>query len=58
MMNVPLIDRAMYELAEELPALRVVKTKDLHHKGDNLHFDTESAHRLGERYFAAFQTFY
>ena len=58
MANVPFVDRAMYELAEELPAIRVVKTKDLRHKGDNLHFDTESAHRLGERYFSAFRTFH
>lgn len=45
------IDGAMRELAAELPGVAVVGTKDLTDRGDRLHFSTESAHRLGERYF-------
>ena len=53
--HAPAIDGAMYELAEELPSVGVVATKDLTHRGDRLHFDTASAHKLGTRYFQAFR---
>lgn len=55
--NTPFVNSAMWELAEELPRVRVVKTGDLTHQGDFLHFDTKSAHLLGERYFAEYQKF-
>ena len=32
-------------------------TKDLTHRGDNLHFDTDSLHELGRRYFEAYRQF-
>jgi len=53
--HAPAIDDAMYELAEELPCVGVVGCKDLTHRGDRLHFDTASAHRLGNRYFQEFR---
>lgn len=49
------IDQAMYDLAEEEPLVSVIATKDLDHRGDNLHFDTASCHIMGERYFEAYQ---
>lgn len=49
------IDQAMYELAKEEPLVAVIRTKDLNHRGDNLHYDTPSAHIMGERYFEAYQ---
>ena len=44
-------------LAAEDPSFRVVHTKDLTHRGDNLHFNTESLHELGRRYFEAYREF-
>ena len=55
--HVDMIDQAMHELAAELPSVAVVPAKDLVSRGDNLHFSRESAHRLGERYFSAYQQF-
>ena len=52
--HVPMINRAMHELAAEQPFIRVVRTEALTHCGDFLHFDTVSAHELGRRYFAEF----
>ena len=49
------IDQAMYDLAEEESLVSVIATKDLDHRGDNLHFDTASCHIMGERYFEAYQ---
>ena len=52
--HVPMINRAMHELAAEQPFIRVVRTEALTHCGDFLHFDSVSAHELGRRYFAEF----
>lgn len=49
------IDGAMHELAGELPSVGVVRTGDLTDRGDRLHFDTVSAHKLGNRYFQEFR---
>lgn len=50
------VDRAMVELAAELPFVAVVNTKDLDHRGDHLHFSGASQHILGERYFRAWRS--
>ena len=42
----------------EDPSFRIVTTKDLMHRGDNLHYDTASRHELGKRYFDAYQKFH
>ena len=55
--NVNIVDKALNTLAEEDPSFRFVMTKDLNHKGDNLHFDTASQHELGKRYFEVFRQF-
>ena len=52
-----IVDDALAALAAEDPSFRVVCTKDLTHRGDNLHFGTESLHELGRRYFEAYQEF-
>ena len=51
---VPEYNRIMHELASELPSVGVASGSGLEHRGDNLHFNTESAHELGRRYFAEY----
>jgi|GEM_PF-2316360 len=53
--HIDIIDHALEELKQEFSFCRVVKTNDLDHRGDNLHFCTASLHELGARYFAAYQ---
>ena len=55
--HIDIVDHALQELEKELPSFRVVKTKDLDHRGDHMHFDTPSLHELGARYFAAYRRF-
>jgi hypothetical protein len=40
----------IHKITEQVPFTAVVSSKDLTDKGDNLHFDSESAQILGERY--------
>ncbi len=54
MKHAGMINGAMHEAAAKLPGVGVVGTAGLIHHGDFLHFDTPSAHRLGERYFAKY----
>ena len=49
------IDQAMYQLALEEPMVSVIRTKDLMHRGDHLHYDAASCHIMGARYFEAYQ---
>jgi hypothetical protein len=46
-----LVDDALVTLKNEEHNFDFVDTKDLTHRGDNLHFDTQSLHILGKRYF-------
>ena len=55
--HIGIVDRALEELTAEDPRFRCVLTKDLTHRGDNLHFDTDSLHELGRRYFEAYRQF-
>ena len=55
--HIGIVDRALEELAAEDSRFRCVLTKDLTHRGDNLHFDTDSLHELGRRYFEAYRQF-
>ena len=55
--HIDIVDHALEVLAVEEPAFRVVHTKDLNHRGDNLHFDTASQHELGRRYYEAYLQF-
>ena len=55
--HINIIDNALEVLATEDPTFRYVHTKDLTHRGDNLHYDTASQHELGKRYFEAYQQF-
>ena len=45
----------MEELAEEIPNVGVADSAGLTHGGDYLHFDTESAHEFGRRYFLEYK---
>ena len=53
--HIDIVDNAIRELSEELPAFYTVDTKDLNHRGDKLHFDAESLHILGARYYSVFK---
>ena len=55
--HIDIVDHALEVLASESPSFRCVPTKDLAHRGDNLHFDTGSQHELGRRYFEAFKQY-
>ncbi len=55
--HIDIVDRALEILASEDPSFLVVHTKDLNHRGDNLHFDAASQHELGKRYFEAYRKF-
>ena len=52
--HIPIVDDALKLLAGKDARIRLVTTKDLTHRGDKLHFDTESLHKLGARYFEAY----
>ena len=55
--HIGIVDRALETLAAEEPSFLLVRTKDLTHRGDNLHYDTPSQHELGRRYFEAYWQF-
>ena len=55
--HVEIVDNALETLSREKDSFLYVNTKDLTHRGDNLHYDTASQHELGSRYFAAYQQF-
>ena len=55
--NINIVDDALGTLSREEPSFLYVHTKDMMHRGDNLHFDTDSLHKLGARYFDAYQRF-
>ena len=55
--HISIVDDALETLAREEPSFFYVHTKDMMHRGDNLHFDTDSLHKLGARYFDAYQRF-
>lgn len=55
--NINIVDDALKTLSREEPSFLYVHTKDMMHRGDNLHFDTDSLHKLGARYFEAYQRF-
>ena len=55
--HVDIVDRALAVICAEDCRVRCVHTKDLNHRGDNLHFDTASLHELGRRYFEAYREF-
>ena len=55
--HIDIVDNALASLAQEDPSFRIVHTKDLTHRGDNLHYDTASQHELGKRYFEAYQLY-
>ncbi len=48
------VNREMRELAAGVKGVYVVSAEGLSHQGDNLHFDRESAHELGRRYFECY----
>jgi len=54
--NVDFINPVIRQLPQIVRFTAVVSSKDLTHKGDNLHFDAASARELGRRYAAALQT--
>ncbi|NLG13742.1 MAG: sialate O-acetylesterase [Lentisphaerae bacterium] len=55
--HIDIVDHALEVLAAEDPSFRYVHTKDLTHRGDQVHYDTASQHELGRRYFEAYQQF-
>jgi len=44
------INKVIQKIASRDKNIGLVKTEDLKHKGDNIHFDSESQRKLGERY--------
>jgi metallophosphoesterase superfamily enzyme len=44
------INTIIQNIAMKDENIALVKTGDLKHRGDNLHFDSESQRKLGERY--------
>lgn len=55
--HISIVDDALKILAKEDARILLVSTKDMTHRGDNLHFDTESLHALGKRYYEAYVNF-
>ena len=55
--HIGIVDHALEILAAEDASFRLVHTKDLTHRGDNLHYDTASQHELGRRYFEAYKQY-
>ena len=49
-----LVDKAHRDLPKEVPHTAFVTAEGLHHKGDNVHFDSAAYRELGKRYAAAF----
>lgn len=49
-----IINQAIIQLPQTVPNTRVVSSSGLGHKGDETHFNTPSARRLGERYAAVY----
>jgi hypothetical protein len=49
-----LVDAAQQEVAKSVPGVAFVSSKDLTHRGDNLHFDSASLREFGRRYAAAY----
>lgn len=49
-----LVDAAQQEVAKSIPGVAFVSSKDLMHRGDNLHFDSPSQREFGRRYAAAY----
>ncbi len=56
-LHINIVDNALETLSVEDCSFRLVHTKDLTHRGDNLHYDTASQHELGKRYFEAYLQF-
>jgi len=48
------VDQAMHQLVEQVPQTALVSSEGLHHKGDNLHFDSAAYREFGKRYAEAF----
>jgi hypothetical protein len=48
------VDAAHREAARTIPHVAFVSSDSLHHKGDSLHFDAQSARVLGRRYARAY----
>jgi len=44
------INHIIHNYAMKNEKIAVIKTKDLKHKGDNVHFDSESQRKIGERF--------
>ena len=55
--HIDIVDQALAVLETEDTSFSCVRTKDLTHRGDHLHFDTPSQHLLGKRYFEAYTRF-
>ncbi len=55
--NIAIVDNALETLAQEEKSFMYISTKDMMHRGDNLHFNTDSLHKLGARYFEAYRQF-
>jgi len=50
------INSALYQVAHEVSNVYIVSSEGLSHKGDTLHFDTQSLREFGRRYAAAYQS--
>ncbi len=48
------VDKAHRDLPEKIPRTAFVDSEGLHHKGDEVHFDSASYRELGRRYAEAF----
>ncbi len=44
------INRELYVYTTEDPHAAIIKTKDLKHKGDQVHFDADGQRKMGQRY--------
>ena len=55
--HIELVDNALAAIAANDPTVRIVRTKDLMHRGDKLHYNTPSLHELGERYYREYVQF-
>ena len=53
-----LINKAIHDYASEDKNSRVISTKDLKDKGDNLHFDSEGQRTMGKRFANAYLSMY
>ena len=49
-----MVDAAHQEIARSVAGVAFVSSKDLMHRGDNLHFDSPSQREFGRRYAAAY----